>query len=91
MPYTIAVLRKPGAAPDSVNGFAKRHQCLRAWAALRNSLLVMITDVVYGVAPSHLVATRLLGAFVLLLMLVLELVLNFLAAPVATRQITARL
>src|SRR5271165_2124634 len=51
----------------------------------------MITGVVYGVAPSHLVATRLLGAFVLLLMLVLEFVLNFLAARVETRQITARL
>jgi hypothetical protein len=34
---------------------------------------------------------RLSGAFILLLMLVLEFVLNFLAAPVATRQITARL
>ena len=41
--------------------------------------LVMIVGVVYGAAPSRLAETKLLGAFVLLLMLSMEIVLNFLA------------
>jgi hypothetical protein len=43
--------------------------------------------VVYGAAPSRLAETKLLGAFVLLLMLSLEIVLNFLAARAQARQI----
>jgi hypothetical protein len=51
--------------------------------------LVMIVGVVYGVAPSRLVETKLSAAFVLPLMLALEIVLNSLAARAQARQIGA--
>ena len=41
---------------------------------------IVITGVVYGIAPSHLPETRLLGLFVLALMLSLEYFLNYFAA-----------
>jgi hypothetical protein len=49
--------------------------------------LVMIMGVVYGAATSRLAETKLLGAFVLLLMLSMEIALNFLAARAQARQI----
>jgi hypothetical protein len=57
----------------------------RPLSAIR--LLVMIVGVVYGAAPSRLAETKLSGAFVLLLMLSMEIVLNFLAARAQARQI----
>jgi hypothetical protein len=48
---------------------------------------VMIAGVLYGISASHLVRTKLLGLFILVLMLVLEFVLNRRAARVQTLQI----
>ena len=49
--------------------------------------LIMIAGVLYGISASHLMETRLLGLFVLLLMLVLEFALNRRAARAQTAQI----
>jgi hypothetical protein len=49
--------------------------------------LIMIAGVLYGVASSQLLETRLLGGFILVLMLSLEFVLNALAARAQIRQI----
>lgn len=50
--------------------------------------LVMIAGVLYGVSASRLLETRLLGLFVLLLMLVLEFALNRRAARAQAMQIS---
>ena len=47
----------------------------------------MFVGVVYGVAPSRLVETKLSAAFVLPLILALEIVLNSLAERAQARQI----
>jgi len=49
--------------------------------------LIMIAGIFYGVAPSHLLETRLLGLFVLLLMLSLEYSLNRSAAKMQANEI----
>jgi L-asparagine transporter-like permease len=49
--------------------------------------LVMIAGVLYGISASHLVRTKLLGLFILALMLALEFVLNRRAARIQTLQI----
>ena len=49
--------------------------------------LIMIAGVLYGISASRLPETRLLGLFVLLLMLVLEFALNRRAARAQTAQI----
>lgn len=49
--------------------------------------LVMIAGVLYGISASHLLETRLLGVFILALMLSLEFVLNSRAARAQALQI----
>ena len=88
VPYAIAVLGSLTLRliPSTDLRSATSVFALGPLSAIRS--LVMIAGVVYGVAPARLVETQLLGAFVLLLMLSLEYVLNFLAARAQTRQIS---
>ena len=53
--------------------------------------LIMIAGVLYGISKSTLWETRVLGLFILTLMLSLELVLNFLAARQQARELNALL
>jgi hypothetical protein len=86
-PYAIAVVGSmaPRMIPSTDLRSATSVFALGPLSAIRS--LVMIVGVVYGAAPSRLAETKLLGAFVLLLMLSLEIVLNFLAARAQARQI----
>jgi hypothetical protein len=87
VPYAIAVLGSLmlRAIPSTDLRSATSVFALGPLSAIRS--LVMIVGVVYGVAPSRLVETKVLGAFVLLLMLSLEFVLNSRAARAQARQI----
>jgi hypothetical protein len=87
VPYAIAVVGSmaPRMIPSTDLRSATSVFALGPLSAIRS--LVMIVGVAYGAAPSRLAETKLLGAFVLLLMLSLEIVLNFLAARAQARQI----
>ena len=87
VPYAIAVLGSLmlRAIPSTDLRSATSVFALGPLSAIRS--LVMIVGVAYGVAPSRLVETKVLGAFVLLLMLSLEFVLNSRAARAQARQI----
>ncbi len=88
VPYAIAVVGSLllRLIPSTDVRSATSVFALGPLSAIRS--LVMIVGAVYGVAHSRLAETQLLGAFVLLLMLSLEFVLNSLAARVQARQIS---
>jgi hypothetical protein len=87
VPYAIAVVGSLASRmiPSTDLRSATSVFALGPLSAIRS--LVMIVGVVYGAAPSRLAETKLLGAFVLLLMLLMEIVINFLAARAQPRQI----
>jgi hypothetical protein len=87
VPYAITVVGSmaPRMIPSTDLRSATSVFALGPLSAIRS--LVMIVGVVYGAAPSRLAETKILGALVLLLMLSLEIVLNFLAARAQARQI----
>jgi len=80
VPYAIAVLG--GLAlrliPSTDLRSATSVMALGPLSAIRSP--IMIAGVIYGIAPSDLLETRLLGLFVLMLMLSLEYFLNYFAA-----------
>lgn len=88
VPYAIAVVGSLvlRLIPSTDVRSATSVFALGPLSAIRS--LIMIVGTVYGVAHSRLVETQLLGAFVLLLMLSLEIVLNSLTARMQARQIS---
>ena len=80
VPYAIAVLG--GLAlrliPSTDLRSATSVMALGPLSAIRSP--IMIAGVIYGIAPSDLLETRLLGLVVLMLMLSLEYFLNYFAA-----------
>ena len=80
VPYAIAVLSNLAlrVLPSTDIRSATSVMVLGPLTALRP--FVMIAGVLYGIWPAHLLATRLLGLFVLALMLLLETALNRVAA-----------
>jgi hypothetical protein len=87
IPYAVAVLGSLALRilPSTDVRSATSVFALGPLSAVRS--LVMIGGVVYGVVPSRFFETRILGAFVLLLMLSFEFVLNWVAASRQARQI----
>ena len=83
VPYAIAVLGSLALRmiPSTDLRSATSVMALGPFTAIRSP--IMIAGVIYGIAPGHLLETRLLGLFVLALMLSLEYFLNYFAA---TRQ-----
>lgn len=79
VPYAFAVLGSLAfrLVPSTDLRSATSVMALGPLTAMRSP--VMIAGVVYGIAPSRLLETRLLGLFVLALMLSLEYFLNYFA------------
>jgi len=80
VPYAIAVVGSLALRmiPSTDLRSATSVMALGPFTAIRSP--VMIAGVIYGIAPSPLLETRLLGLFVLVLMLSLEYFLNYFAA-----------
>jgi hypothetical protein len=87
VPYAIAVLGSLALRmiPSTDLRSATSVFALGPFTAIRP--FVMIAGVLYGIAPSHLLETRLLGLFVLALMLSMEYFLNFVAGRRQSQQI----